>query len=59
MHNFYLQYPPLHKWFDPWDVKVLLSLLESWAPASFLTNLNLSERMLPFYYLLMQSIVLI
>ena len=29
MHYFYLQHPPSHKWFDPWDVDHLLSLLES------------------------------
>ena len=33
MHHFYLQHPP-HKCFYPWDVEHLLSLLESWAPAS-------------------------
>ena len=31
MHHFYLQHPPSCKWFDPWDVECLLSLLESWA----------------------------
>ena len=34
MHHFYLQHPPSCKWFDPWDVECLLSLLDSWAPAS-------------------------
>ena len=34
MRHFYLQHPPSHKCFDPWDVEHLLSLLESWAPAS-------------------------
>ena len=38
MHHFYLQRPPFHKRFDPWDVECLLSLLESWAPASSLTT---------------------
>ena len=38
MHHFYLQCPPSHKQFDPWDVEHLLSLLESLAPASFITN---------------------
>ena len=42
MHHFYLQYPPSHKWFDPWDVEHLLSLLESWAPASSLTTFKLA-----------------
>ena len=28
MHHFYLQCPPSHKCFDPWDVECLLSLLE-------------------------------
>ena len=34
MHHFYLQHSSSHKHFDPWDVECLLSLLESWAPAS-------------------------
>ena len=34
---FYVQHPPSHKHFDPWDVAHLLSLLESWALASSLT----------------------
>ena len=42
MHHFYLQRPPSHKQFDPWDVEHLLSLLESWAPASSLTTLKLA-----------------
>ena len=42
MHHFYLQRPPLCKWFDPWDVECLLSLLESWAPASSLTTFKLA-----------------
>ena len=42
MHHFYLQHPPSHKWFDPWDVKHLLSLLESWAPMSSLTTFKLA-----------------
>ena len=42
MHHFYLQSPPSHKWFDPWDVEHLLSLLESWAPASSLTTFKLA-----------------
>ena len=42
MHHFYLQYPPSRKWFDPWDVEHLLSLLESWAPASSLTTFKLA-----------------
>ena len=37
MHHFYLQHPPSHKIFDPWDVEHLLSLLESWAPISLTT----------------------
>ena len=41
MHHFYLQHPPFHKQFDPWDVEHLLSLLESWAPASSLTTFKL------------------
>ena len=41
MCHFYLQHPPSHKWFDPWDVEHLLSLLESWAPASSLTTFKL------------------
>ena len=42
MHHFYLQHPPSHKCFDPWDVEQLLSLLESWAPASSLTSFKLA-----------------
>ena len=41
MCHFYLQYPPSHKHFDPWDVEHLLSLLENWAPASSLTTFKL------------------
>ena len=42
MHHYYLQHPPSCKWFDPWDVEHLLSLLESWAPASSLTAFKLA-----------------
>ena len=42
MHHFYLQCPPSHKWFDPWDVECLVSLLGSWAPASSLTTSKLA-----------------
>ena len=42
MHHFYLQHPASHKCFDPWDVEHLLSLLESWAPASSLTTFKLA-----------------
>ena len=42
MHHFYLQCPPSHKWFDPWDVEHLLSLLESWGPTSSLTTFKLA-----------------
>ena len=42
MHHFYLQHPPSHKHFDPWDGKHLLSLLDGWAPASSLTNFKLA-----------------
>ena len=42
MHQFYLQHPPSCKWFDPWDVECLLSLLESWAPVSSLTTFKLA-----------------
>ena len=42
MHHFYLQCPPSHKCFNPWDVGCLLSLLESWAPASSLTTFKLA-----------------
>ena len=37
MGHFYLQHPPSHKYFNPWDVECLLSLSESWAPASLTT----------------------
>ena len=42
MCHFYLQHPPSHKHFDPWDVECLLSLLESWALASSLTTFKLA-----------------
>ena len=42
MHHFYLQCPPSYKWFDPWDVEHLLSLLGSWAPTSSLTTFKLA-----------------
>ena len=42
MCHFYLQCPPSRKCFDPWDVEWLLSLLESWAPASSLTTFMLA-----------------
>ena len=42
MHLFHLQHPPSHKCFHPWDVEHLLSLLESWAPASSLTTFKLA-----------------
>ena len=42
VHHFYLQHPPSRKRFDPWDVECLLSLLESWAPASSLTIFKLA-----------------
>ena len=40
--HFYLQHPPSDEHFDPWDVEHLLSLLESWAPASSLTTFKLA-----------------
>ena len=42
MRHFYLQHPPSRKWFDPWDVEHLLSLMESWAPTSSLTTFRLA-----------------
>ena len=42
MCHFYLQCPSSSKWFDPWDVECLLSLLESWAPTSSLTTFKLA-----------------
>ena len=42
MHHIYLQHPPSCKQFDPRDVEHLLSLLESWAPASSLTTFKLA-----------------
>ena len=59
MRHFYLQHPPSRKRFDPWDVEHLLSLLESWAPASSLTTLSWLGRLLLFWHLLLQSVVLI
>ena len=38
MCHFYLQHPPSCKHVDTFDVECLLSLLESWAPASSLTT---------------------
>ena len=40
--SFYLQCPPSCKCFDPWDVEHLLTLLESWAPASSLITFKLT-----------------
>ena len=48
MCHFYLQCPASHKWFDPWDVGHLLSLLESWAPVSSLTTLKLAWKTATF-----------
>ena len=42
MHHFCLQDPLSHKHFDFWDVECLLSLLDSWAPASSLTTFKLA-----------------
>ena len=42
MHHFYLQHPPSCKWFEPWDVEHLLSLMERWAFASSLTTFMLA-----------------
>ena len=42
MHHVYLQYPPPHKHFDPWDVECLLFLLDSWSPACSLTTFKLA-----------------
>ena len=44
MHHFYLQHPPSNKCFDPRDVECLLSLSDSWAPASSLTIFKLAEK---------------
>ena len=48
MHHFYLQHPLSHKWFDPWDVEHLFSLLESWAPTSSLTTFKLAWKTATF-----------
>ena len=56
---FYLQQPPSDKCFDPWDVESLLLLLESGAPASSLTTLNLLKRLLVLWHLLLQGVVLV
>ena len=42
MHNFYQQHLPFCKHSDPWDIKHLLSLLDSWTPASLLTHFKLA-----------------
>ena len=39
---FYLQCPTSYKWLYLWDVKFLLFLIESWLPASSLTNFELA-----------------
>ena len=44
MCNFYLQHPPSCKWFDPKDVKCLLSPLGSGANVSSLTNFKLARQ---------------
>ena len=46
MHHFYLQCPPSCKHFDPWDAEHLLSLLDSWAPATSLTTFKLAWKTL-------------
>ena len=48
MHHFYLQHPPSHKWFDPWDVEYLLSLFKNWAPASSVTTFKLAWKTITF-----------
>ena len=42
MCHFYLQHPPSHKHFEPWNVEHLLSLLENWASVSSLTTFKLA-----------------
>ena len=42
IHQFYLQHPPSHKHFDPWDLECFISLLENWAPASSFTTFKLA-----------------
>ena len=42
MCHFYLQHPPSHKCFYPWDVEYLLSLLETGEPASSLNTFKLA-----------------
>ena len=42
MHHFYLQCPPSHKWFDPWDVECLLFLFASWELTSSFTTFKLA-----------------
>ena len=59
MCHFYLQYPSSHKCFVPCDVECLLSLLESWAPASSLITFKLAWKTAILLALLQQSIVLI
>ena len=57
MHTFYMQFFPSCKWFDPLDVKQLLSLLESCAPASSLPNFKLAWNTATLLTLVLQSIV--
>ena len=44
IHHFDLQHPPHKHQVDPWDVKQLLSLLESWIQVSSLTNFKLVSK---------------
>ena len=48
MCDFIYTFPPSCKWFDTWDVKHLLSLLEGWALGSSLTNFKLVLKMASF-----------
>ena len=53
IHKLNLQCPPSHEWFDLWDVKWLLSLLDSWAPASSITNFKLAWKTATLFTLIM------
>ena len=59
MHHFYLQHPPFRKRFDPWDVEHLLSLWKFGHLHLLLLPLSWLGRLLLFWHLLLQSIVLI
>ena len=59
MCHFYLQLPPSCKWFDPWDVECFYLFWKVGHPFLLLLPLSWLGRLLSFWHLLLQSIVLI